>query len=119
MAAKKAKVSYDQEEDIFYVHLDTPIADSLEHGNYIIDFSKDNRIVGLEILNASKNIFAGIQSSEEMDIKKSLATVKSALFGIHEDKRMVWIGVLFVVQIQNKERTHSIQIDIPHVMLSK
>ena len=119
MAAKEAKVSYDPEEDILHVYLGVSISDSFQQGDYVIDFSKDNRIVGVEIFNASRNVFAGIQQPEELDIKKSLVSVKKALFGIHQERQLVWIGILFVMQMQNKEQTQAMRIGIPHGIFSK
>jgi len=51
-----AKVRYDTEWDILYAHTDDKVRDSLELNNFVIDFSMDNKVVGIEIMDASKTI---------------------------------------------------------------
>lgn len=53
---KKAKIDYDAENDIFYVYTGEKVKDSLQIENFILDFSFDDKIVGIEILNASKTL---------------------------------------------------------------
>lgn len=52
------KVKYDIETDILYIKLsEKPIVDSDEDKpGLILDFSEDGSLVGIEIVNASKNI---------------------------------------------------------------
>lgn len=61
---------YDSEEDVFGIHIeDKEYWKSIELPNgIIIDVSKDGRIIGIEIMRASK-IFSG-------DVKKVLDLVK-------------------------------------------
>ncbi len=50
------KVRYDRETDILYIKLSDSIvieSDESKKG-IILDFSEDNQLVGIEILNASK-----------------------------------------------------------------
>jgi uncharacterized protein YuzE len=49
-------IEYDDEEDILYYNEGNRAKDSLRIKDFIIDFDSTNRVVGLEILNASKNI---------------------------------------------------------------
>jgi len=50
------RVEYDPQHDVlnFEFILDEPIVDSLELNGIIIDYTKDNRIVSIEILDAGK-----------------------------------------------------------------
>lgn len=52
------KVKYDQEVDVLTIQLsNTPIEESdQDKPGVILDYDKDGNIVGLEILNASKQI---------------------------------------------------------------
>ena len=52
------KVKYDKEADVLYIQLnDVPIAESdEERKGIILDYASDGKIVGIEILNASKNL---------------------------------------------------------------
>ncbi len=45
-----AKVDYDPEEDLLYVYSGIKVRDSVEFDQLVIDFSADNKIVGIEIL---------------------------------------------------------------------
>jgi uncharacterized protein YuzE len=52
------KVKYDKEADVLYIQLnDLPVAESdEERKGVILDFDSNGKIVGIEILNASKNL---------------------------------------------------------------
>jgi uncharacterized protein YuzE len=52
------KVKYDKEVDVIYINLtDLPVSESDEEKpGIILDYAKDGSIVGIEILNASKNL---------------------------------------------------------------
>jgi uncharacterized protein YuzE len=53
---KKMKIEYDPAHDLLNIEfiIQEPIAESVEQDGIIIDYSKDGRIVGLEILDAGK-----------------------------------------------------------------
>lgn len=52
------KVKYDKQADVLYIQLnDAAIAESdEERKGIILDYASDGKIVGIEILNASKNL---------------------------------------------------------------
>lgn len=52
------KVKYDREADVLYIQLsDAPIIESdEERKGIVLDYDDEGRIVGIEILNASKNL---------------------------------------------------------------
>ena len=52
------KVKYDREVDVMYVALsdETVFESDEEKKGVILDYSADGRIVGIEILNASKKV---------------------------------------------------------------
>jgi uncharacterized protein YuzE len=52
------EVKYDKEVDVIYINLtDLPVSESDEEKpGIILDYAKDGSIVGIEILNASKNL---------------------------------------------------------------
>jgi uncharacterized protein YuzE len=52
------KVKYDQEVDVLTIQLsNTPVEESdQDKPGVILDYDKDGKIVGIEILNASKQI---------------------------------------------------------------
>jgi uncharacterized protein YuzE len=50
------KIEYDPAHDLMNIEFisEEPIAESVEHDGIVIDYSKDGRIVALEILDAGK-----------------------------------------------------------------
>ena len=54
------KIEYDKEVDAAYIYIDSPIKDgdikkTIElNENIILDFNEENKLVGIEILEASK-----------------------------------------------------------------
>ncbi|MCX6821138.1 MAG: DUF2283 domain-containing protein [Candidatus Aenigmarchaeota archaeon] len=54
--ASQAKIDYDDEYDILYAYTGTRVRDSFEVNDFVIDFSMDNKVVGIEIMDASKTI---------------------------------------------------------------
>ncbi len=52
------KVKYDKEADVLYIQLsEEVVAESdEERKGIILDYASDGKIVGIEILNASKNL---------------------------------------------------------------
>lgn len=66
------KIEYDKDVDAIYIQiLNEPVIESEEVApDIIIDFTADNKIAGIEILNASKRV-------EIMDSIKGLLELKS------------------------------------------
>ncbi len=55
------KITYDKVANAVYIKLlDLPVSETQEDvsGNIIIDYAKDNSVIGIEILNASAKITA-------------------------------------------------------------
>ena len=81
---KMVKVSYDYKWDILYIHKEGNKAKfSVEaFDNFVVDIGFDGRVVGLEILDASKEL--KIAKKDLKDIKSArLATVvKGKLYGV-------------------------------------
>ncbi|MCD6093694.1 MAG: DUF2283 domain-containing protein [Candidatus Omnitrophica bacterium] len=74
------RIEYDPKHDIMNIEflVDEEIADSVENEGIIFDYSKDRKIVSLEILDVGKRIsrkplemvdFAVVQSKEEEPVK--------------------------------------------------
>ncbi|MDD5147847.1 MAG: DUF2283 domain-containing protein [Candidatus ainarchaeum sp.] len=58
---KGSKFTYDKISDAAYIYLHEPGGDSIARtveikSDIIIDFNAENKIIGIEILNASKNL---------------------------------------------------------------
>lgn len=96
--AKKASVDYDEENDILYFHTGEKIKDSLDFDQFVFDFSHDERIVGLEIMNASKLLKKlGVSVS-----KSALAKVRDAVFSTIQQREFLYVKVLFAIRLRGK-----------------
>lgn len=97
---KKAKVDYDFENDVLYVYSGEKVQDSLEIEKFVLDFSFDNRIVGVEILNASKTL------SNILNIKigkRLLSSLKEAGISITHGKEMMFVLLILPVKMKGRE----------------
>ena len=74
------KVYYDDEVDALYLKLgDEPAEGVIEISEGInIDATSDNRIIGIEILNASKKMDLKTMLSYSLEFEKELITQKTA-----------------------------------------
>lgn len=85
---KEARVDYDTEEDILYITTGIKVRDSVEFDQFIIDFSADDKIVGIEIMDASKYLKNFLET--EID-KERLQEIKSAKFSVIQQKEFAII----------------------------
>jgi uncharacterized protein YuzE len=90
--AKEAILEYDEENDILYIYTEKNPSDSVDFDNFVIDFSKDGMITGVEILNSSK--FAP---------KQFLMKAKSAALSVIQQGREYAIVKIIVFAINQKK----------------
>ncbi len=108
--AKKVKVSYDYENDILYLFTGEKIRDSLQIDNFVIDFSHEDKIAGIEIFEASK-VLSGI--SEFRITKKMLKEyLKEARLKIYAGKELVVIGIGLLFEAKLKEVHASVSLPV-------
>ncbi len=71
------KIEYDPAHDIMNIEFlsDVPIAESVELDGLIIDYSKDKRIVSIEILDAGKRTTKNPLDLIDLSIVKEKAVV--------------------------------------------
>jgi len=113
--AKKAKVDYDQENDILWVYSGEKIKDSLEIDNFVIDFSHDDKIVGVEIMNASE-IVSNLSLNKIS--KDMLAGIKEASLCFYQSRELFYVVIGLVLSIDNKIREIPIQVPAPRVAVA-
>ncbi len=107
---KEAKVDYDGENDILWVYTGEKIKDSLEIDNFVIDFSFDNKVVGVEIFNASK-LLSKLTLTK---IRKSmLSKIVKATLSFYQSKELFYIVVGLILMVNKKIREIPIQIPAP------
>ena len=117
MAKRIAKVSYDAEEDILYVRLDRQMRDSLEVGDFTIDFSADDRVVGLEIANASRRLSGSLPGGA--NIPKLLSSIRTARFAVIESRGLVWIRIAYAILFDSVRYEPSLEVPVPQAVLAR
>ncbi len=67
------KIEYDPNHDILMVEFlpEEPVVDSVEYDGIIIDYSGERKIIGMEILDASKRTSADPLESINVEILKT------------------------------------------------
>ena len=113
--AKKAKVDYDQENDILWVYSGEKVKDSLPIDSFVVDFSHDDKIVGVEIMNASE-----IVSSLSLNkiSKDMLAGIKEASLSFYQSRELFYVVIGLVLSIDNKIMEIPIQVPAPKVAVA-
>ena len=83
---KNAKIDFDTENDILYLYMGDKVKDSLQIENFVLDFSSDNKIVAIEIMDASRILS---ELSENDITKDALSRIESAVLQntLTSDKR--------------------------------
>lgn len=105
---KNAKIDFDYENDILYLYLGEKVKDSLQIENFVIDFSQDNKIVAIEILDASKIL----SELSETDITKdALSKIESAGMSVYHGKELIYI--LMVIRLSINHESVDIRIPVP------
>ena len=112
---KKAKVSYDEENDVLWVHSGEKVKDSLEVDNFVIDFSHENKVVGVEILDASDIIS---KLSQNKISKEVLSEIKEANISFIQSKELFFIVVGLLAMIGDVHREIPIQVPAPRVAVT-
>src|SRR3989344_159268 len=108
--ARKAKVDYDEESDILWAYSGEKVKDSLEIDNFVIDFSIDDKIVGVEIMNASEVIS---KLSLNKISKEMLSGIKEASLSFYHSRELFYVVVGLVMAVDNIVREIPIQIPAP------
>jgi uncharacterized protein YuzE len=113
--AKEAKIDYDEEYDILYVYTGEKAKDSLEIDRFVLDFSAENRIVGVEVLDASKIIskLTGVDLN-----KDNLSNISSAKIQYYQSKELFYVVIILMVKVNEKEKELTIQIPTPSTVMT-
>ncbi len=106
--AKPAKVDYDEENDILYLFTGEKASDSLEIDDFVIDFSSENKVVAIEIMQASKILSKLSQLSISKD---SLSKIEAAAINIIQGKQLMYI--LLQIRLPIQQRVEELRIPVP------
>jgi len=96
--AKKVRINYDFENDILYMFSGERVKDSLQIENFVIDFSYDNKIVGVEILDASKFLSKILETHITKQMLKE--DLKEGYMSVYVGREMVFINIKLVFGIK-------------------
>lgn len=104
------EVSYDSEEDILYYNSGEMVQDSLDIGNVFVEFSSNNEIVGVEVLDASEFIseFTGEKFSS-----KDLENIIDAKIKVMRKGDFAIVVLQFVVEKEGKKVRDSVGVNVP------
>lgn len=105
---KDAKIDFDYENDILYLYTGEKVKDSLQIENFVIDFSQDNKIVAIEILDASKIL----SELSQVDVTKdALSKIESAGMSVYRGKELIY--VLLAIRLSINQESVDIRIPVP------
>ena len=106
MAENNSKIDYDTENDILYLaKASKSIKESIDIGDFIIDISHDDFVVGIEILNASLHLNLS---------PKNLTNLHKASMKVIYKSASVYITLLLQFPNQHKDITIPLTIDLGH-----
>ena len=108
MVEKKVTISYDMEEDIIHFFTGEKVKDSIEIGDFVFDISHSGKIVGFQISNASKFIS-----------KEYLPNIKEASMSNIYSREMVYIRVVYFVQINKNRIEKEFTSYLPELVVTK
>ena len=111
--AKKVKMDYDSNEDSLWLHSGDRIKDSLAIDRFIVDFSPDNKVIGLEI-HGAYDYLKGITNGKFA--RSYLKNMKKAGLGSYISNDV--IIVYFYLWINSKEERIP-ALNLPKAIASK
>src|SRR5437667_836350 len=114
--AKEAKIDYDEEHDILYLYSGEKAKDSIEIDKFVIDISADNRIVGVEIFDAS--VLLSKMSGFGIN-KENLSDVRGAKMQSYQSKELFYVLVFLTLKVDGVEREINLQVPAPTAVMVK
>lgn len=108
---RTAKIDYDKENDSLFLYTGGKANDSLEIGNYIVDFDAENKIVNLEISEISRML-------KLMRLEKdSLENAKEAQIRVNPGRSSIYILItLKLKEGESKEICVSVPRSVEHAV---
>lgn len=104
------ELSYDPENDVLYFNEGSSVQDSLDIGDFYLEFSGDGKIVGIEVLNASETISE--LTGEDFD-SQSLENIVNAEIKVHFKGDFAFIVLYLSMEKEGERVQESIGINVP------
>ena len=101
----KAKISYDEQEDILFLSKGRKVKASIDVGDFIIDVDMKGFVSGIEILNASENLKLSL---------KQLKELKEASMAVTYKPNYVYIYIVMHFKEKEKDITIPLTVDLGH-----
>ncbi len=110
----KVNIEYDDENDILYFYPNEKSVDfSLDYDDIILDVS-GNKIVGIEIMDASEK-FGDEEDIEK--IKQAISSIKEAYFKVKYGINSIFVKIGFVSSTPERKEGMLIQVPIKKEMM--
>jgi uncharacterized protein YuzE len=106
----KKEVSYDARNDVFYFNESSSVQDSLDVGDFYLEFSGEGQIVGVEVLNASETIS---QLTGENFDSDELESILDADIKVHVKGDFAFIVLYLWIERDGEEVQESVGINVP------
>lgn len=107
----KVNFDYDEGEDILYFYPDEKSVDfSIDYDDIILDVS-GNKIIGIEIMNASER-FAKAENEIEKT-KKALSIIKEAVMKVDYGLNSIFVKIGFVSAMPEETVKEGMLIQVP------
>jgi uncharacterized protein YuzE len=104
------KVSYDAENDVLYFNQGSSVQDSLDIGDFFLEFSGEGRIVGVEVLNAAETIS---QLTGEDFTPEMLESISGAEVKVHMKGEFAFVVLYLSLEREGEEIRESIGLNVP------
>lgn len=105
---KNAKIDYDEENDVLYLYTGEKAKDSLQIDNFVIDFSSENKIVGIEVMDASK-ILSELSQTDLS--KEALSKIENAGISVYQSRELIYI--LLVLHLSVRGQKVDVRVPVP------
>lgn len=107
---KATKIDYDKEQDMLFAYTGEKVNDSLEIGDFIIDFNSQNKIVGIELFDASDML-------KMSNIPKSyFDNLISGKISISQGKNSIYVLLVLEFKIGEKIEEKQILLSVPQTV---
>lgn len=110
MVKNKPEISYDRQYDRIYFHSGEKTLDTVQRGNFIVELSRADKVVGLEIESASETLSSLL--GEEFT-KEDLTNILGAELKVKRQGNVAFIILFITLEKGGKEVREAIPVNLP------
>lgn len=108
-------IQYDEEHDILYFNAGEKVKDSLDIGDFVLDFSYDGHIVGIEVMNAQENLSE--MFGDDVSIE-DLKNVSDANISVKQHQEFAFITFLLFFGEERERQKENLNLSVPATAVS-